>query len=449
MASKSGRFSGYIRPITYALDLLSINILAYFFLSNYLFGKFFVAFISISWIIIAINVSFYEVFRFTKIVSILNKTVKQVILFALVCFSFSQFYVKGADSQLLLKYLFSSLVIIISIKMFIFFALKKYRSIFGRNQRKVLIIGNGKNAYKLKDLFIGNPDYGCNLIHFFETKTNKKEQFEEIFAFSIENEIDIIFCSLEKTTDAEIDELIDFSENNLISVKFLPENQDPISENNKVDYYSYIPVLTLQNTYLDDPITKTAKRIFDVVFSILVIVLVFSWLFPIIAIIIKLDSKGPVFFKQGRPGLFEKEFTCYKFRSMTANVQQNDQTSKGDMRITKVGKFIRKTSIDELPQFFNVLLGDMSVVGPRPNFWTHYKQYTNKIQKYNFRHYVKPGITGLAQVSGYRGEIEEDEDMVNRINYDVYYIKNWSLFLDLKIIFLTVYNIFKGEEKAY
>lgn len=134
---------------------------------------------------------------------------------------------------------------------------------------------------------------------------------------------------------------------------------------------------------------------------------------------------------------------------MTANVQQSDQTSKGDMRITKVGKFIRKTSIDELPQFFNVLLGDMSVVGPRPNFWTHYKQYTNKIQKYNFRHYVKPGITGLAQVSGFRGEIEQDEDMENRVNFDVYYIKNWSLFLDLKIIFLTVYNIFKGEEKAY
>jgi putative colanic acid biosynthesis UDP-glucose lipid carrier transferase len=443
MASKSGRFSGYIRPITYALDLVSINILAYFFLSNYLFGKFFVAFISISWIIIAINVSFYEVFRFTKVVSILNKTVKQFILFALVCFAFSQFYVKDADSQLLLKYILSSFASVLFCKLFIFFALKKYRSIFGGNQRKVLIIGNGKNAYKLKDLFDENPDYGCN----FEPKTNKKQQFDEIFSFSTENQIDVIFCSLENTSEKEIEELIDFSENELISVKFLPENQDLVSENNKVEYYSYIPVLTLQDTYLDDPITKTAKRIFDVVFSILVIVFVFSWLFPIIAIIIKLDSKGPVFFKQGRPGLFEKEFVCFKFRSMTANVQQSDQTSKGDMRITKVGKFIRKTSIDELPQFFNVLLGDMSVVGPRPNFWTHYKQYTNKIQKYNFRHYVKPGITGLAQVSGFRGE--KDEDMENRVNFDVYYIKNWSLFLDLKIIFLTVYNIFKGEEKAY
>lgn len=449
MASKTGRFSGYIRPITYALDLLSINSLAYFFLYDYFFGKFFVAFISISWIIIAINVSFYEVYRFTKIVSILNKTVKQFILYALVCFAFLQFYAKNVDSQILLLYLVCSFTAVLSIKLLIFFALRKYRSIFGGNQRKVLIIGNGKNAYKLKELFIENPDYGCNLIQFFETKSTKKSQFEEIFNFSIENQVDIIFCSLEKTTPKEIEELIDFSENELISVKFLPENQDPISENNKVEYYSYIPVLTLQNTYLDDPITKTAKRIFDVVFSILVIVFVFSWLFPIIALVIKLDSKGPVFFKQGRPGLFEKEFTCYKFRSMTANVQQKDQTSKGDMRITKVGKFIRKTSIDELPQFFNVLLGDMSVVGPRPNFWTHYKQYTNKIQKYNFRHYVKPGITGLAQVSGFRGEIEQDEDMENRVNFDVYYIKNWSLILDLKIIFLTVYNIFKGEEKAY
>lgn len=448
MGTKAGRFSGFIRPITYVLDLATINLLAYFLLSEYLFSKYFVAYITIAWLIIAINVSFYEVYRFTKGVSIVNKTVKQFVFFTLVCFAFSQFIVQEANTNIILHYILLCFISVLSIKIFIFFALKKYRSIFGGNKRNVIIIGNGKNSFQLQDLLIKNPDYGCNLIQYFELENNVSINLIPIFDFVLENEIDILFCSLMNISSDEINNLLDFAENNQKSIKFLPENQDLYSDN-KVEFYSYIPVLTFQNTYLDDPITSTTKRIFDIVFSVLVIVFIFSWLFPIIAIIIKMDSKGPVFFKQGRPGLFENEFVCYKFRSMTANVQQNDQTSKGDMRITKVGRFIRKTSIDELPQFFNVLLGDMSVVGPRPNFWTHYKQYNQKIQKYSFRHNVKPGITGLAQVSGSRGEIEVDEDMEKRVQHDVFYIKNWSLILDIKIIFLTVYNIFKGEEKAY
>jgi putative colanic acid biosynthesis UDP-glucose lipid carrier transferase len=154
-------------------------------------------------------------------------------------------------------------------------------------------------------------------------------------------------------------------------------------------------------------------------------------------------------FKQGRPGLDEEEFYCYKFRSMQINVTTEKEASKNDPRVTKIGKFMRKTSMDELPQFINVLFGDMSVVGPRPHLWSQNKSYGNKIKKYMVRHYVKPGITGLAQVKGYRGEIESDEDMINRIKFDVFYIDNWSLILDLKIIVHTVINIIKGEKKAY
>jgi putative colanic acid biosynthesis UDP-glucose lipid carrier transferase len=166
----------------------------------------------------------------------------------------------------------------------------------------------------------------------------------------------------------------------------------------------------------------------------------------LIGIIIKLESNGPIFFKQGRPGIDEKEFFCYKFRSMRINGTTEKEASRNDPRVTKIGKFLRKTSIDELPQFFNVLLGDMSVVGPRPHLWSQNKAYANKIKKYMVRHYVKPGITGLAQVKGYRGEIETDEDMINRIKYDVFYIENWSFAMDLKIIFQTVINIFKGRK---
>ena len=174
-----------------------------------------------------------------------------------------------------------------------------------------------------------------------------------------------------------------------------------------------------------------------------------SWLIPILAILIKLESKGPVFFKQGRPGIKEKEFFCYKFRSMKINETTEKEASKNDPRVTRIGRFIRKTSLDEMPQFLNVLIGEMSVVGPRPHLWSQNKVYGRRINRYMMRHYVKPGITGLAQVKGFRGEIESDEEMRTRINYDIFYIENWSLLMDIKIIIQTVINIFKGEDKAY
>src|SRR5690606_2301707 len=174
-----------------------------------------------------------------------------------------------------------------------------------------------------------------------------------------------------------------------------------------------------------------------------------TWLTPILALIIKLESPGPVFFKQGRPGINEKEFFCYKFRSMKLNKTTEESVIKNDPRVTRIGRFMRKTSIDEMPQFLNVLIGEMSVVGPRPHLWSQNNLYSKRIKKYLIRLYVKPGITGLAQVKGYRGEISTDEDMINRIKYDVFYIENWSLLLDLKIIVQTVVNIFQGEEKAY
>jgi putative colanic acid biosynthesis UDP-glucose lipid carrier transferase len=200
---------------------------------------------------------------------------------------------------------------------------------------------------------------------------------------------------------------------------------------------------------LNEPTIKFIKRFFDISFSILVIVFLLSWLIPLLAILIKLESKGPVFFKQGRPGMEENEFVCYKFRSMYINKTTEKEASKDDPRVTKMGRFMRKTSIDELPQFINVLLGDMSVVGPRPHLWSQNKEYGNRVKKYMIRHCVKPGITGLAQVSGFRGEITAERDMVNRIKFDVFYIENWSLILDLKIISQTIINIFKGDKKAY
>ena len=192
------------------------------------------------------------------------------------------------------------------------------------------------------------------------------------------------------------------------------------------------------------------KRMFDVIFSAFVIIFMLSWLVPIIALLIKLESKGPTFFKQLRTGKDGLPFYCLKFRSMAVNAEADlQQASKADPRITRVGAFLRETSLDELPQFLNVLCGEMSVVGPRPHMLCHTHNYSQMIDGYMDRHAVAPGITGLAQVCGYRGETKELVSMVNRVKADIGYIRNWSFLLDLKIVLLTVWQLSRNDEKAF
>jgi putative colanic acid biosynthesis UDP-glucose lipid carrier transferase len=182
----------------------------------------------------------------------------------------------------------------------------------------------------------------------------------------------------------------------------------------------------------------------------MVILFVFSWLFPILAILIKLESKGPIFFKQMRSGRDNHAFLCYKFRSMKVNKHlEHRQATLGDPRITKVGTFLRKTSLDELPQFFNVLLGNMSVVGPRPHMLTHTEQYSQLIDQFMVRHFLKPGITGWAQINGLRGETKTTEAMLERVEADVWYLENWTFLLDIKIVLNTILKSITGDKNAY
>ncbi len=270
--------------------------------------------------------------------------------------------------------------------------------------------------------------------------------------FALQNRIDIVYCALPGTRRADITELMEFCERNTIRFRVIPSADSfiPVVQTSALEFHGSVPVSKLRAEPLDLPSNRRVKRAFDIVFSLLVITLVFSWLFPILALLIKLSSRGPVFFKQIRLGRDNKEFVCWKFRSMRMNKEADTkQATKNDPRVTAIGRILRKTNLDEMPQFWNVLVGHMSVVGPRPHPLRLNDQFADIIDKYMVRHFVRPGITGWAQVNGYRGETRTPEIMEKRVELDVWYLENWSFFLDLKIVVKTVTNMFGHDPNAY
>lgn len=440
-----GRYSKYIRPISYLVDFLLIVWILLFAFSNIAFGIKSTILLLFLWTVIANYTNFYEVYRFTAQSDIVVKIVKQLALFSLVFITLLFTTQRVVSVTIVIKYLLLLTVVVSLFKFGIYYLLKKYRKIFGGNYRNVIIIGQSDQSQELSDFFKKNNDFGYKLQNVFSNTI----PFVEIISFITTNNIDEIYCDLNSISKECSDEIIAFAHANFKTIKLIPDNS-ALSHNMFLDYYGYIPLISIRKTPLELWFNYWVKRTFDVVFSLVIIVLILSWLIPIIAILIKLDSKGPVFFKQKRHGLDNAEFDCIKFRSMLVNATADTElASKNDLRITKFGKFLRKSSIDEMPQFINVLLGEMSVVGPRPHMLSVNEDYAKRFDKFMERHYIRPGVTGLAQVNGYRGEVLTDKDVENRLKFDLYYIENWTLFLDVKIILITIKNFILGDEKAY
>lgn len=440
-----GRYSKYIRPISYLVDFLLIVWLLLFSFSNIVFGFKSAILLLFLWTVIANYTNFYEVYRFTAQSDIVVKIFKQLALFSLIFITLLFTTQRVVSLGIVLKYLFFLTVFVSLFKFGIYYLLRKYRKIFGGNYRNVIIIGLSEKSVELSDFFNKNGDFGYKLQNVFSNTI----PFLEITQFISDNSIDEIYCDLNSVSKECSDEIIAFAHSNFKTIKLIPDNS-ALSHNMFLDYYGYIPLISIRKTPLELWFNYWVKRTFDVIFSLIIILVILSWLIPVIAILIKLDSKGPVFFKQKRHGLDNDEFDCIKFRSMLVNATADTElASKNDIRITRLGKFLRKSSIDEMPQFINVLLGDMSVVGPRPHMLSVNEDYARRFDKFMERHYIRPGVTGLAQVNGFRGEVLTDKDVENRLKFDLYYIENWTLFLDIKIILITIKNFILGDEKAY
>lgn len=450
MILNKGGYSGLIKPISYSIDIGIVLLLAYYLPIKLFNPILFFGYLGVGWVIISIRNEFYSVQRYAKLPLILTLLFKQFTVFFFLLYAFIGFFKENMISRLVLaEYFVLCLVLVSFFKILLYFLLLQYRESLGGNRRTTVVIGDNKKTNQLIEVFNQRMEFGYH----FKRKFNVNGygfSLRQCFDYIIEHNVDEIYCSVAELKNSQLEEIIAFADNNLKVVKFIPDNKNIFTKRLKYEYYDYIPILSMRDIPLENSINYYLKRAFDIVFSGLVIVLVLSWLTPIIGLLIRLESKGPIFFKQYRNGINSEEFACLKFRSMAVNKDSDKQmATKGDMRITKMGAFIRKTSIDELPQFFNVFWGQMSVVGPRPHMVLHTQVYAQKVNKYMVRHFVKPGITGLAQVRGYRGEIETDADIVNRVKFDIFYLENWTMALDVKIIIQTVLNVFQGEDKAY
>ncbi len=340
---------------------------------------------------------------------------------------------------------------------FIYIIIKKLQSRWFSENGHILIIGYNDTSKKLVQ-YLEQESIDTEILGFAENADRVKElthypimgDISSSIALSKQYNVDRIYSTITPEQEPQLYKLMQEAENECIRFKIVPDLSMFVKGRFHVSYFNDIPILTTRGESLDRINNRIRKRTLDIFVSSMVVLFILSWLVPLISLLILLESKGPIFFSQMRTGKNGKKFRCYKFRSMFMNDQSElKQASKNDKRVTRIGRFLRRTSLDEFPQFFNVLMGNMSIVGPRPHMLQHTTDYSKIVDQYMVRHFLKPGITGWAQINGYRGEITEPIHIKNRVEYDIWYMENWSLVLDIKIVFLTILNILKGEEKAY
>jgi len=449
--SKS-RFSFYF-PILYYIGEYLIIFLSTQIMLAYTHTKWtyvnhlFIAF----WFLISIGFKSHVVGRDIKKWNLIKSSLKKLFFFS---------GLMSILNILFYKMEFYLLTIIIAATLFYFLmilyrltvdsVLENYRAT-GGNILKCLVVGHNSHGIKLYNEILEYPELGyrCDGVYSYSKKTKLQENIPHLGYFTdLTNEeikeYDRIFFS-QKLKIKSQEKIIKIADGLNIKVSSIPDLAFHDVKNFFISKISTVPYISINKLPLDNNFNILIKRSFDIVFSFLVITLILSWLIPLLGLFIKLSSKGPIFFIQKREGYRGITFDCIKFRSMIVNSNSDTlMANDNDMRLTKFGKFLRLSTLDEMPQFINVLFGDMSIVGPRPHPLKLNAEYSNKILKFNKRHRYKPGITGLSQISGYSGFISSFDDMNRRVKTDVFYFKNWSFFLDLKIIFKTFLIMTKG-----
>lgn len=418
---------------------------------------------TVCWLLVGASSGLYQDFRVKPFSYEWVLFIKTLIIYTLIISFISFSFYK---SQLYIRWIVGFHCVFIFLifpmqKLLIRLILKKIRK-SDSILKRVLIVGTGETGLDFYEQYVKNKQFGYKLTGFLDEKTHPSLNGHYLGSLSdlekviTKHELDDIVITTSLSGGTQLRNIVEMGEKEGKRIHIIPDYQQLGQGRMQIKQMGGMPFITLHSLPLDAIENQFYKRIFDIVFSLLVIVFLLSWLTPVIALLIKLTSKGPVFFKQERWGLYNRPIICYKFRSMVTSSKDVDengnyqQAKKGDPRVTAIGKILRKTSLDELPQFFNVLNGSMSIVGPRPHPVPLNLLSKNSVQNYMMRHWVKPGITGWAQVKGYRGETNSDPvRMKKRVEADIWYMENWTLWLDLQIIVQTVVNIVKVDKNVF
>ena len=446
------RFAPMIGVIAFVLDIVVIN-MAFVVGYYWVFGSFngithfpfinLIAYFNSIWILLSFVFRPYRLKRMIRVTRLVARSWAQLLVHAAVIFSlllFQRRQILNID-QLIATYVLSGMFLFIT-KVAYLYAIRLYRKM-GLGYMNVAVLGSGDRIEELKRFFTDFPEYGYH----FKGQYSTREQQEHIIQQIRDDGVQVLFINRESISSQELAKWVELGEESFFKVRLLPDLRGISGSRLSMEMYSDIPVIHFESFPLDNFFNRFAKRLFDILFSALILIGVLSWLTPILALLIRLDSRGEVFFRQERTGLNNKTFVCYKFRTMRPSDRADElQASTNDRRVTKLGRFLRKTSIDELPQFWNVLIGDMSVVGPRPHMLMHTQEFSNRIQRYMTRHQIKPGITGLAQIRGFRGETQNQSQLSGRVRLDRFYVENWTFLFDIKIIFDTVRLAWRQKE---
>ena len=475
MISSTGiivKLTKYNKNVLFVSDILILNIC--FFLAKFLTINIFnntnlipenlfhfILYSNLIWILLSHVYGIYSIMRFDKAPKIISRTIKLIIIYLLILYLDIFFLRYNKISPLyIINYSILFSIIFILHRIFQIYILKSLRK-KGVNNKKVIIVGINKNTIELSKTLNSELSFGYKILGFFKSEQTLNQVdyninilgiYDELFTYCTNNPVDEIYFSIENFEHSEIRKVVRFCDSHFIRFKIVPNFQNENIFNNRllIDFYGDNPVIVLRKEPLEKQSNILVKRLFDLSFSLLIILCLYPLIFPLVFIIQKLSSKGPVFFMQKRSGQDNKVFKCIKFRTMYINKYDNlTGTLKNDPRITPFGKILRKSRIDELPQFINVLIGQMSVVGPRPHMLKHTEEYSKIIDEFFVRHFVKPGITGWSQTTGYIDESNKLQEMKDKIKKDIWYIENWSFTLDMKIIILTLCKVFTKDKNAY
>ena len=427
---------------------------------NYMF--FLLIGLNLLWIITSNSIGFYDDFYSRnfpiQFINILKSTATQV--FTAIVFIFL------AKEDLFTRYfiIYYALFLVAAICFRVILFRKGLKALRkrGKNIRNLLVIGDEKISENIKSMVSGNPDFGYNFVGSIrgedsiieiEETNETKYKLEKLL---LSEKVEEVVIALATDSSHLLDEIIKICNRRAVKTHIIPDYFHYTSNRFQISTFGDLPIITLRREPLDEIQKRILKRSFDIIFSISVIIFILSWLYPIIFILSKLTSPGPVFFIQDRIGAKNEKFNCYKFRTMKVESEAESLIVKpvveDDPRVTRIGKFLRKSNLDELPQFLNVLKGEMSVVGPRPHAILYNQKYKKIVDAIRLRHNVKPGITGWAQVHGLRGDVVDEEEnrrsTEKRIQYDLWYIENWTFTLDIQIILITIWQMIRGKTRA-